>query len=341
MATAEAVVSGDRIRKAFEDIDAEKTLLTNCSLLYKNISSHFSSLEQSLLQKSQTLESKLQALDTQTERTLESLSLREESISDRETAAIARLQQQKESALSEFEKPPAADPGNADFPAAIRSYCRKMDSGGLWRFLVANRKDLSVLKAETARALATEPADPARLVLDALEDFVLQKTGKGGLSDQRWVCGVLLRALVLPTGDDSDGSDCVPAVLETHGVPMSIAERAAVTAEAWKGKIDVKEGEGGVGPAEVQMFLQMVVAFGLKSKFEEDFLRKLVVRYPSRRDMGKLAAELGLGKKMAGKPFCLFLFRKNFLVLWFFIFVDLFKNWIASVKQQMVVVGIQ
>ncbi|XXG48705.1 hypothetical protein AAC387_Pa02g3080 [Persea americana] len=297
MATAEAAMSTERIQKAFEAIDAEKALLANCSLLYKNTSSHFSSLQHSLLQKSQTLESKHQALDSHANQTLESLNLREQSISDRESAAIARLHHQQESALSELQKPPS-DQGS--LPESLRSFCRKMDSGGLWRFLVANRKDLAVLKTEMSRALGTESVDPARLVLDALEDFVLQKNGKAGLSDQRWVCGVLLRALLSPAaGDKPDGDEGVVAALEMHGVSTSIAERAAATAEVWKGKIDEKEGEGGVGPAEVQMFLQMMVAFGIRSKFDEEFLKKLVVKYPSRREMGKLAAELGFGEKMA------------------------------------------
>lgn len=207
---------------------------------------------------------------------------------------------------------------------------------------MANRKDLAVLKTEMSRALGTESVDPARLVLDALEDFVLQKNGKAGLSDQRWVCGVLLRALLSPAaGDKPDGDEGVVAALEMHGVSTSIAERAAATAEVWKGKIDEKEGEGGVGPAEVQMFLQMMVAFGIRSKFDEEFLKKLVVKYPSRREMGKLAAELGFGEKMAGSRISHFLFRRNISCSMICFCVLLLNymctNWIACLKWQMAV----
>ncbi|XWS72009.1 hypothetical protein CRYUN_Cryun02cG0003900 [Craigia yunnanensis] len=46
------------------------------------------------------------------------------------------------------------------------------------------------------------------------------------------------------------------------------------------------------------MFLQTVVGFELKERFEEGFLRKLVVDFVSQRDMAKLAAALVFGDKM-------------------------------------------
>lgn len=48
------------------------------------------------------------------------------------------------------------------------------------------------------------------------------------------------------------------------------------------------------------MFLQMVVGFGLSSRFDNEFLRKLVLDFASRRDMAKLSACLGFGEKMGG-----------------------------------------
>ncbi|KAG6740645.1 hypothetical protein POTOM_056101 [Populus tomentosa] len=51
------------------------------------------------------------------------------------------------------------------------------------------------------------------------------------------------------------------------------------------------------------MVLQMVLGFGLKSRFDEEFLRKLMVENASRRDMAKLAAAIGFGEKMGGKSY--------------------------------------
>ena len=48
------------------------------------------------------------------------------------------------------------------------------------------------------------------------------------------------------------------------------------------------------------MFLQMVVVFGLKSRFDEEYLRKLVMDNATRRDMAKLAVAVGFGQKMEG-----------------------------------------
>ncbi|XP_010254145.1 PREDICTED: FRIGIDA-like protein 4a [Nelumbo nucifera] len=281
---ATEVIDKDRFQKVFEALETRKTLLTNCTEIWKKLSSHFSSLEESLLQKSKALDSKIEALDSETKKTLEALEQREKSIPERESAAIARVQEQKEAALAEFEKTGTSNLGLAE---ALRSYCRKMDSPGLLRFLVAKRKESPVLlRAEISLSIA-ESVDPARLILDAMEDFINQKSAKGGVPDRRWACGMMLQAHFPAT----DSSEKAPVVAS------SIGERAYGVAEAWKAKMDDKE-SGGFGPAEATMFLQLVAGFGLRSRFEEEFLRKLVLDFPSRKEMPKLAASLGFGEKM-------------------------------------------
>ncbi|XP_077212380.1 FRIGIDA-like protein 4a [Tasmannia lanceolata] len=284
---ATVAINGDKFQKVLENLEAQKTLITSCTSLWKNLSTHFSSLQETLLQKSQTLDTKFKTLDSKTKQTLKTLNLREQSISKRESAAIILINKQKESALSDFEKPVT---GNPSLPEALRSLCRKMDSGGLWRFLVAKRKDLAVLRTEISLAIA-ESVDPQSLVLDAVEDFVLQKSGRVGISDQCRACGLLLRGLFPETEFGGKGLE------KGLGVASSIGERAYVVSEKWKERMEEKEGEA-LGAAEAQMFLVMVVGFGLSSRFDKEFLRKLVVSFPSRRDMPKVAAALGFGEKM-------------------------------------------
>ncbi|KAJ4950310.1 hypothetical protein NE237_027142 [Protea cynaroides] len=280
---ATEVIDRERFQKAFDKLETQKNLLTTCSELWKNLSKHFSSLEESLLEKSKALDAKIETLDTETKKTLEALEERENSIPERESAAIARVKEQEAVVLSNFEQTVSGTP---ELPEALRSICRKMDATSLLRFMVANRKESVALRTEISPAIA-ESVDPHRLVLDALEDFIYQKSGKPGIPDRRWACGTLLQAL-FPTIESGE---------KAPPVAGSIAERAAIVAEAWKVKMDDKDW-GGMGPAEASMFLQMVVGFGLQSKFEEEFLKKLVLGFPSRREMPKLAAQLGFGEKM-------------------------------------------
>lgn len=145
---------------------------------------------------------------------------------------------------------------------------------------MTKRKESVSLRAEIVKAIA-EAVDPSRLVLDAMEEFLNKKS-----ADRRWACGMLVQALFPEVNAGTKGPEFA----------RSVVERAAGVLELWKGQMD---GEGGaLGPAEAVMLLQMVVGFGLRSRFEEEYLRKLVVEFAARRDMAKLAASLGFGEKM-------------------------------------------
>ncbi|GMQ03348.1 hypothetical protein CsSME_00049180 [Camellia sinensis var. sinensis] len=270
--TTDCAVNTDRFKNFFNQLETRKTLLTTITQLHKTLTDHFSSLEQSLSQKSKTLDSQIEAFDANTKQTLESLQNRENSIPERESAAAARIEEQKEAAISEIEKAEGGG-GERSLSEVLRMCCRRMDSKGLVRFLLAKRKESVALRAEIAAAVE-ESVDAMRLVLDTVEEFVEMKVeGKVGMADRRWACGMLIQVavpLVEPGGGGNGGK--------------------------WRGVMG--GGESGVGAGEATMFLQMVVGFGLKEKFEEEYLRKLVVEFAARRDMAKLAVALGFGDKM-------------------------------------------
>ncbi|KAK9273072.1 hypothetical protein L1049_017879 [Liquidambar formosana] len=284
---ATELINPGRVQTFFNTLETHKTLLTTCTDLYKTISDQFSSLHNSLTEKSQALDSKIQAFNTQTEKTLESLSHRENSIPELESTAAARIEEQKELAVSEIEN---SAPVNGEFVEAVRLFCRRMDSSGLVRYLVVKRKESMAMRSEIVAAMVEEAVDAMRLVLDGIEEFVGMKAAKVGVADRRWACGVLVQGLF------EFGGELV--VKGVKGVAASMVERAAGVAERWKGVVDAEEGGGGMGGAEAAMFLQMVAVFGLKEKFEEDFLRKLVMEFATRRDMAKIAVALGFGEKM-------------------------------------------
>lgn len=280
MAT-ELVINSDRVQKLFDDLEAQKTILSSCTQLYSTLSNRFISLQDSLSQKSQSLESKIQALESNSRETLESLSHREDSIPERESAAAARIEEQREAALADFGKPVSA---SAELSETLKSLSRRMDSSGLVRYIVSKRKESVSLRAEISKAIA-EAVDPPRLVLDAMEEFLKRKS-----ADKRWACGMLIQALFPEMNSKKN---------KGPEFARSVVERAAEMVLLWKGQMD-EEGSAVYGPAEAVMLLQMVLGFGLRSRFDEEYLRKLVVEFAARRDMAKLAAALGFGEKIGG-----------------------------------------
>ncbi|GAV79504.1 Frigida domain-containing protein [Cephalotus follicularis] len=269
----------DRVEKFISDLEVEKTLITSCTQLFTTLTNHLASLQNSLSTKSQSLESKLQTLESTSHRSLHSFSLRENSIPERESAAATRIEELRESALSEFQKPRAS----LDLSDSLRSFSRKMDASGLLKFIVSKRKESVALRAEISKAVA-EAVDPPRLLLDALDEYVANKIEKVGVTDKRWACGILVQAIFPEVVGNKDGGP---------EFSQSLLERARGIVEKWKGVLD-----GEVGPAEAVMFLQTVVGFGLQSRFDQDFFRKMVMDFAARRDMAKLASGLGFAEKL-------------------------------------------
>ncbi|XP_044472475.1 FRIGIDA-like protein 4a isoform X2 [Mangifera indica] len=275
MAT-ELSIKTDTVEQFFDDLEAQRAILSSCTQLFKTLSSHFTSLQESLSRKSESLDSKFLSLESTSTETLQSLSQREYSIPEREAAAVALLNDQKEAAVEEFRKPAKS----TDLSETLKSLCRKMDSSGLLKFIISKRKESMSLRAEISGAI-TESVDPPRLLLDAVEEFLVQKMDKIGVTDKRWACGMLVQALF------PEGNNCKKAVGPEFA--RRVVDRAAGILERWKEQMLDTE----LGPAEAVMFLQMVVGFGLSSRFDNEFLRKLVLDFASRRDMARLAACLG------------------------------------------------
>ncbi|XP_065877472.1 FRIGIDA-like protein 4a [Euphorbia lathyris] len=290
MAT-EVAINTDRTQKFIDHLEAQKTVLSSCTQLFTTLTAHFTSLQNSLSQKCQTLDSKFQSLETNSHQTLESLSQRETSIPERESVAAAKVHEQKENALAEFQKPFKFD----NLSDALKSFSRRMDSSGLLKFVMSKRKESVSLRAEISSAIM-EAVDPAVLILDAVDEFVSNKIEKLGVTDKRWACGLLVQVL-FPEGGRKQ---------KEPEFGRNVVERAAKILNRWMEEQvggDVGVGSGGSGggvwgPAEAVMFLQMVVAFGLKSRFDEGFLMKLVMEHASRRDMARLAVAIGFGEKM-------------------------------------------
>lgn len=265
----------NKVHQFFNQLESQKNTLIKCTDLFTKLTNHFSSLQDSISQKFQTLDSKFQSLESRHKETLESLSNQENSIPERESSAAARIDEQKEAALAALRNP--NPPSN--IAAALKSLSRKMDAESLLMFVVSKRKESIMLRPEIAAALK-EAVDAPKLVLDAVEEYLTSKTeGKSGVTDKRWACGLLIQGLIS----------------ESSVYSRTIVERAGSLLDLWKEQLD---GEPEKGAAEMVMFLQMVVCFGLRSKIDDEYLRKSVMEFASRRDMAKVAASLEFGDKM-------------------------------------------
>ncbi|CAH9106252.1 unnamed protein product [Cuscuta epithymum] len=284
--TTDIAINPEPVQSFFSKLEARKALFSTITDTHKTLTSHFSAIDLALSQKSETLDSRITSLRNDTLNSLRDLQNREDGIPEREICMAARVQELKASAVAEIESPETAQKlKEKKVSDMLRFYCRIMDANGLMKFLFQHRRDTAALRAEVSDALQ-ESVDPMRLVLDAAEDYVGMKVeGKVGMADRRRACSMLIQSVM-------------PLKEECGVVSRTLKERAVCALEKWKDVLGDGDRNSGTRPNEASMFLQIVVGFGLKQEFQEDFLRKLVEKFSSRRDMPKLAIALGFGKKI-------------------------------------------
>lgn len=297
--TKDYVINPDRFKNFFNELDTRRTLLTNVTDLNNKLVNHFISLEETLNQKSVTLDTQIEKFKKDTEKTLESLQVRESALPEKEVTLAARVQQLKDSGIKDIENGASSHGKKKRMSELLRMWFRRMDSKGLMEYLLANRKKYEVLRMETAMA-SEEAIDLLAFVLEAVEDYLeLKISGKfGGLAPTRCACGILIQAAFpIPSGGE-------PFCLSHGGggVSSKLKERAAMVMEKWKTVL----GSGGsvpgyrediVASGEAILFLTMVMGFGLKDRFDDEFLKSLMLEVGNRKDMAKLAMALGFGGK--------------------------------------------
>ena len=310
---------------SFDEFQRQTSLMTSCTLLWKELSDHLSSLEQNLLKKSEALKNKFTTLDNQTKETLQVLEKREVTIDGSLSIFLGKVEERKEAALAAA----SVDAGEVDDDEGLllklRSYCTKMNAEGFWRFVTARKKELDSMRALMAVALA-DCVDPARFVLEAISEVfpVDRRAEKSeGVNDLGWACVLILESLIPVVVDPILGKSRLL-------VTPSMKERAKDIAETWKASLDERGGIENVKTPDVHTFLQHLVTFGIVKKEDIDLYRKLVVGSAWRKQMPKLAVSLGLGDKMPGMfdifsfIFCLeAIFSMLFIVLLLLVFVEI------------------
>nr|GME04255.1 FRIGIDA-like protein 4A [Ipomoea batatas] len=153
---------------SFDEFQRQASLMTSCTLLWKELSDHFTSLEQDLLK------------------------------NDSSEAALVELKSQ---GLEQAEVD-----NSAGLLLKLRSFCVQMDSRSFWSFVIVRKKELEVLRSEIPKALG-DCVDPAKLVLEAISE-VFPKDRRGDKSnDLGWACVLLLESLIPVMMDPLLGSE--------------------------------------------------------------------------------------------------------------------------------------
>uniref|UniRef100_A0A7N0VG16 FRIGIDA-like protein n=1 Tax=Kalanchoe fedtschenkoi TaxID=63787 RepID=A0A7N0VG16_KALFE len=278
---------------SFDDFQRQTSLMTSCTLLWKELTDHFTSLEEDILRKSEAIKRKIETLEHQTKNSLELLKEREVSIDESVEIALGRAERCRESALASLE----SDDGEVDdgdgVLMSLKRFCLRMDSLGFWRFVSVRKKELEALRESVPVALG-ECVDPPRFVLEAISEvFPVDKREDKSerLNDLGWACVLVLESLIPVVVDPVIGKARLL-------VTPTVRSRASEVAEAWKESLDQRGGIENVKTPDVHTFLQHLVTFGIVK--EEDFglYRKLIVGSAWRKQMPKLAVSLGLSTQI-------------------------------------------
>lgn len=285
---------------SFDEFQRQTSLMTSCTLLWKELSDHFTSLEQDLLRKSEALKRKIQTLDNETKESLHELERREVTIEGSVKIALGKVDVSKEAALMVLERSSGCggdENGEVDdgegLLLKLKAFLLRMDSSGLWRFVTGKKKELDALRAQMPLALA-DCVDPAKFVLEAISEVFpvdkrVDKSERG--NDLGWACVLMLESLIPVVVDPVIGKSRIL-------VTPSVKKRAKEIAETWKASLEERGGIENVKTPDVHTFLQHLVTFGIVKKEDVNLYRKLVVGSAWRKQMPKLAVSLGLSDKM-------------------------------------------
>ncbi|CAI9770966.1 unnamed protein product [Fraxinus pennsylvanica] len=298
---------------SFDEFQRQTSLMTSCTLLWKELSDHFSSLEQDLQKQADALKAKLQALNSETQTSLKVLDNRESSISKTMSIAFESLEKATKSSISGAlskdltvckggdENEESEVDNSEGLYLKLKSFCCKFAARNFWDFITARKKELELLRSELPKALS-DCVDPPRFILEAISEvFPVDKrnvkidrnnnNNHNFSNDLGWACVLLLESLIPVMMDPVLGK-------ERMLVTPTIKGKAEEIADTWKKSLEERGGIENVKTPDVHTFLQHLVTFGIVKKEDVDLYRKLVVASAWRKQMPKLAVSLGLGDKM-------------------------------------------
>ncbi|KAL4310442.1 hypothetical protein GQ457_01G032500 [Hibiscus cannabinus] len=282
---------------SFDEFQHQTSLMTGCTLMWKELSDHISSLERNLMRQSEALKRKIETLDSETNASLDSLKKRELSIDASVKIAINRVELLKNSALNSLKDDDPEDNPDGEVDDGdgllqlLKSTCLRMEAKEFWNSVIDRKKEIDLLREKIPAALS-ECIDPAMFVMEAISDvFPVDKRGNGGGNDLGWACVLILESLIPAVLDPVIGKSRML-------VTPSVKEKAEEIAERWKRSLEGRGGIDNVKPPDVHTFFQHLITFGIVNIEDLELYRKLVIGSAWRKQMPKLTVLLGLGDKM-------------------------------------------
>ncbi|KAJ3669909.1 hypothetical protein LUZ60_010233 [Juncus effusus] len=284
-----SAVTSSVVQASFDALEKQRELINTCTVLWKELSDHFTTLEQGIEQKSESLKSKRRFVDVRTKRALDTLKRREMTIDSSVDRAIEVVESRRRAAVEILES--GLGDESAGIAEKLKCYCAKMDSLAFLDLVLSKRKEADLLRVEVPLALE-KCVDPARFVVDALSVvFPVDKRETKCPTDVAWASVLVLESLQPVLSDPQLGS-IRPLI------PRTIRQKARYMADMWKHGLGSRGGVEGSKPPDAHAFLQLVVTFGIAVKEERGLYRKIVVSFSWRRQMPKLAMAVGLDDQM-------------------------------------------
>ncbi|KVH94188.1 Frigida-like protein, partial [Cynara cardunculus var. scolymus] len=316
-----------QLQKAFAELESHRAVTLN--LKWKEIEDHFHGLEKSLKRRFTVLEDQEKEFETKTVQSQQVLEKRQAAVFTKEEASLVKLQEKRDSAvtaiaytlgkhrngnidqdcasfveekqsmpectINSMQKLTENDVEKLSNPQLVQ-LCKKMDSGGLHKFISDNRKNLASIKSEIPIALKAA-ADPGGLVLDSLNGFYIDGKKDSNLLGLQRTCIMLMECLSLLLTNLDANTVC-------KLISDDVKARAKVIAEDWKSKLNDLDVDASNGNSlEAHAFLQLVATFGIDSDFVQNDLSMLIPMVSRRRQTADLCRFLGLSKNMPAFAF--------------------------------------
>ncbi|XP_062077651.1 FRIGIDA-like protein 1 [Humulus lupulus] len=262
----------ENLKKAFDELQPHSSLIPSFSLTWSDLDSHFSSIQNSLNQKFQTLKT----LDFPSNHLSSSPNSTTHPSADPSSSPLSVKEKRADSVSN----------GVPDFvpprPELI-AFCKKMDGLGLRKYVSETTKDRNEIRVELPGAIRLAP-DPAAMILDAMEGFFRPNEKNKGdkdleLSSVRRSCVLLLEKLSVVSPN----------------VGIETKDKAKTLALEWKGKMNTGDDEN---PLESLGFLHFVSVYGLVSEFNMDELVDNFVIIARYRQAVDLCRKIGLTDKV-------------------------------------------
>ncbi|XP_028777861.1 FRIGIDA-like protein 1 [Neltuma alba] len=277
----------ENLKKAYDELQAHHSLLSSSSCLsWSDIDSHFTSVQDSLIQRFHHLESlESRQCDPQVAQTSQSIPVSSSSLPNQNPKVedYASVLNNPSSSSNPPENGADLGAGESVVPdevtprRALVALCEKMDGKGLRKHFIQHFRRNSGLEDELPGALRCAP-DPAAMILDSLDGF----PGANSMKDAR-----------------RSKSFCLLFLGKLRAISPKIEfnarEKARKLAAEWKWKFMTEDRTDALGALA---YLHLLLTYGLVSEVSRDELVEISAMAATNKEVPELCRIMGLADKV-------------------------------------------